>query len=290
MITNNEILVSIGIPIFNAEKYLDNAIQSIINQSYQNWELILIDDGSTDNSLQIANSYNDKRIQIVNDGENKGLIYRLNQLIYMASGEYYARMDNDDIMHVDRITKQIKYLKLHPDVDVIGSDYYSIDINNEIIGIKIQNKHLDSVKSILKNGCFAHPTVMGKTEWFKNNQYDKSSERMEDFELWIRTVSKSNFKNIEEPLLFYRSVGIPTLRKYFKSNIKIIKLLRNRNKYNISFVDSISYIVLYFIKIILYSVFYYIGKMDYLIKKRSRTISKSEKQKATESLFYSIRI
>ena len=80
MFININQLVSIGIPFYNAEKYLDYAIRSVINQSYSNWELILIDDGSTDRSLEIAKSFSDKRIKVLSDGENKGLILRLNQL------------------------------------------------------------------------------------------------------------------------------------------------------------------------------------------------------------------
>ena len=285
---DSNIKVTIGIPFYNAEKYLGDAIQSVVNQTYIHWELILLDDGSTDGSLDIAKSFKDNRIHLITDGENKGLIFRLNQLTSLVSGEYYARMDADDIMHFDRIAIQLDYLKSNPEVDVIGTDYYSIDINNEIIGRRFQNTQLNSVESVLKNGCFAHPTVMGRISWFKNNQYNKDWERMEDVELWVRTVSYSNFKNIQEPLLFYRNVGIPTLAKYLKSNMKIIKLLQKRKKYQISFLVSISYSVIYFFKIILYIFFYCIGQMDFLIKKRSQTILESEKIIATNLLKRSI--
>ena len=287
-VRNNEFLVSIGIPIYNAEKYLDNAIRSVLNQTYTNWELILVDDGSTDSSLEIAKTYTDKRIRIVTDGENKGLIYRLNQLTEMASGEYYARMDNDDIMHFDRIAHQLAFLKSHPKVDVVGSSYFSIDVNNLIIGRRIQNPLPNSVKSILKDGCFAHPTVMGRTSWFRKNQYDKSWERMEDFELWIRTINTSNFINIENPLLFYRNAGLPTLRKYIKSNIGVIKLLQMRRKYDIGFIDSIYYSASYLLKIFVYCLFFCIRRMDVLIKRRSKPIFEFEKQTIEEFLSLSI--
>ena len=284
--TNN--FVTIGIPFYNAEDYLEYAIRSVINQTYLNWELILLDDGSNDNSLEIAKAFSDNRIRIISDGINKGLISRLNQLSSLASGEFYARMDADDIMHFDRIALQVEYLKLHRDVDVVGSNYYSIDTNNKIVGSHIQNTRLNSITDVLKYGCFAHPTVMGRTEWFKKNLYDESCERMEDYELWIRTVQASKFYNLVEPLLFYRSVGVPTLNKYIKSNINIIKLLQYRRKYQISFFDSATCSGLYALKILVYFLYYCFGKMDSLVKRRSQNLIESEKFKATEILLRSI--
>lgn len=279
-----ETLVTIGIPFYNAEKFLEFAIRSVLNQTYTNWELILLDDGSNDNSLMIAQSFVDKRIQVISDGVNKGLVYRLNQLTLLASGEYYARMDADDIMDVERISKQLNYLLEYPEVDVVGSDYYSIDNNNEIIGRRIQNIKLDSVKSILKYGCFAHPTIMGRTSWFKKNQYDKNCERMEDIELWIRTVSNNKFKNIPEPLLFYRNVGVPTLKKYSKSNFGIIRLFRQRKKYKITFLYTIYFQFIFLLKVLVYLCFFLLGKMPYLIQNRSKPLSKEEILKCSVEL------
>ena len=100
-------LVTIGIPFYNASQFLEYAIKSVINQTYTNWELILVDDGSTDDSLSIARSFNDQRIKILSDGVNKGLVSRLNEIILNSRGSYIARMDADDIMHFERIEKQI---------------------------------------------------------------------------------------------------------------------------------------------------------------------------------------
>ena len=130
----NDILVTIGIPFFKDKEYLSAAIQSVINQTYQNWELILMDDGSSDGSLEIAKSFKDKRIRIVSDGKNKGLPSRLNEIVGLARGEFVARMDADDIMHPERIEKQVDYLIDHPEVNVLGTMAYVIDASNSIIG------------------------------------------------------------------------------------------------------------------------------------------------------------
>jgi len=290
MINKNISLVTIGIPFYNADQYLFQTISSVINQTYKNWELILLDDGSTDNSLKIARSFSDKRIIIISDGENKGLIHRLNQLTFLAKGEFYARMDSDDIMHFDRIRIQVNYLLTYPEVDLVGSSYYSIDLNNIIIGKTNVNFKPDSVRNILKHGCFAHPSVFGRTIWFKKNQYDKAYHRMEDIELWLRTVSFSNFRNIDVPLLFYRNVGIPTLKKYINSNLGIIKLLQQRRKYGISIPDSLMFTIRYFVKILVYFFFFSIGKINYLIKKRSLQIDSEECWFANTELLNSIEV
>ena len=283
-------LVSIGIPFYNCEKYLEFAIKSVINQSYSNWELILLDDGSADNSINIARSFIDKRIKIVSDGENKGLVFRLNQLTKLATGKYYARMDADDIMHFDRIKTQVNFMVNHPDVDVVGSRYYAIDINNKIVGITNVNMNPDSVKSILKSGCFAHPSILGKSEWFRNNPYnEKWNTMMEDVELWLRSVSNSNFKNLSEPLFFYRNVGIPTLKKYVRQTFNVMKVLQMRGKYNINFFDSFFYTIKNSLKIITYCIFYCFGSIDYLIKKRSRKMTSVEIDNTTKDLLKSIR-
>ena len=116
-------LVTIAIPAYNCQEYIDYAVQSVINQTYKNWELLLLDDGSTDGTLQKLKAYEtDDRIRIISDGQNRGLIYRLNQSINLAHGRYYARMDADDIMLIHRVQSQIDFLEKNPSIDVVGSN------------------------------------------------------------------------------------------------------------------------------------------------------------------------
>ena len=103
-------LVTIGLPFYNDRLTLELAIKSIFAQTYKNWELILVDDGSTDGSLNIAKKITDKRVRIISDEKNKGLIFRLNQIASLAKGKYLARMDADDLMQPTRIEKQVEFL------------------------------------------------------------------------------------------------------------------------------------------------------------------------------------
>lgn len=184
--TDRNTLVSIVIPVYNGEVYLRDAIQSVVNQTFQNWKLYLINDGSTDGSLVIMEEYalRDARIKVIDDGQNKGLVTRLNQSVEIAVGKYYARMDADDIMYITRIEEQVTFLESHPDVDVLGTSIMIIDNNNDIVGSDMYTGEVNS---------FIHPTVMGKLEWFRSNPYCEWALRAEDMELWSRTASKSKF-------------------------------------------------------------------------------------------------
>ena len=259
----NEVLVTIAIPIYNAEAYLAYAIQSVINQTYKNWELLLMCDGSSDNSTTIATAYakKDNRIKLVDDMTNKGLIYRLNQSIAMAKGKYYARMDADDIMVVSRIEEQVTFLDAHPEVDVCGASIMTIDNENRIVGSGFNEGKV--------NG-FIHPTVMGRTSWFKSNPYADWALRAEDFELWSRTSSVSNFYAIGKPLLFYREFGIPTFRKYYLSQRTLLKIFWRYQHYSKSFSWFITNTIKTCSKSLVYAIFATMGKCDYLISRRRR--------------------
>lgn len=271
-------LVTIAIPIFNAEHFLHDCIQSVLNQSYTNFELLLLDDGSTDNSMLIASSYSDKRISVYSDGLNRGLVYRLNQSIDLAKGEYYARMDADDIMHVNRIEKQINYLINNEVVDVVGTFAYSINIDNKVVGILKKKQFPISNMDIIRNQCFNHPTIMGRTTWFRKHKYNPKAVRMEDFDLWLRSIEKSHFSNIEEPLFFYREAGLPTFRKYIISQIGILRLGFISDKLALS--ERVFLIFISLCKCFIYVIGSFVGLIDYIMRQRSLSLSSISKDKA----------
>lgn len=215
-------MISIGIPFYNAEKYLAFAIQSVIAQSYENWELILVDDGSSDNSLKIAQDFahRDVRIRVICDGENQKLPSRLNQLIRESKGEFIARMDADDLMHPDRLKKELSFLLDNQDYDLVSGGIISIDNNNNVLGIRAVDK-LITIKKDSKNYPIVHPTVMARREWYLRNSYSLDYPRAEDYELWCRTSSIDDLKIAILPdiFLFYREFG----------NIDSTKLINSYN-------------------------------------------------------------
>lgn len=215
------IKVTIAIPVYNAELYLKEAIQSVLNQTFKSFQLIILNDGSTDSSMKIANGFLDPRIQIIDDGKNEGLQYRLNQIIDIAETTYLARMDADDIMHPQKLEKQIDVLNNNTDIDVLGTNAYTINHNSEVVGIRFK----PSIKKLSKTNGFIHPTIIGKTEWFRKNRYDNKADRIEDTELWYRTSKISNFMLLTEPLFFYREVGFNYYKKYFLANSSKLYIL-----------------------------------------------------------------
>lgn len=278
------ILVTIAIPFYNASKFLKKAISSVLNQKFQDFELILIDDGSTDDSLKIAKSFNDNRIRIISDGKNKGLIYRLNQSIELAKGMYYARMDADDIMHPMRLKKQLEYLTKNPSIDVLGTSYYSIDTNDHIRGCILLNE-----KCTKNNINILHPSVIALTSWFKKNPYSSQYIRIEDTELWMRTISFSTIYNLPEPLMFYRDFGMPIWKKYVRTQLTAIKLYSASKKYNLSYIFSAKKITTSFLKICICTILYTLGKTDIIISLRKRNLIVYDSNKATKYLAEAIK-
>ncbi|WP_418603874.1 glycosyltransferase family 2 protein [Hwangdonia sp.] len=268
---NKNPLVTIGIPFYNSEKYLAYAINSVLMQSYSNWELLLMDDGSKDNSVTIAKNFEltDSRIKVYSDGKNFKLPTRLNQLSKLAKGQFYARMDADDMMHPNRIQTQVDYLINHPEVDLLGTGLVAIDGDNKIIGIRKGKAHAKFLlKEVLFGGWCVHPTITGKTEWFKNNKYDETLTRTEDFDLWIRTVEKSHFCKIDFLGLYYREESELSLKKFLISIKQVFKLNWKNRKTIGYFYVMLSYPRKIF-KLLVYLFFHYTGLMDSLVKRRS---------------------
>ncbi len=198
-----DVTVTIGIPVYNAGRNLKYAIDSVLAQSYRNFEVLIIIDGATDNSADIAGRYTDPRIRVILSDENKGISYRINQQVQMAKGCFFARMDADDIMFPERIREQVKFMLGNPDIDVVGSQAVVIDGNNKIIGFRHSDTEL-SFLSTRERILFIHPTVFGRTDWFRKNPYPEDLAGVEDYYLWNMTYRKSGFFVLDIPLMFYR--------------------------------------------------------------------------------------
>lgn len=272
-------MLTIGIPFYNSEKFLSKAIQSVLKQTYTNWTLILLDDGSTDNSLNIAKEFaeKDNRIKVLSDGQNKHLAYRLNEIAKLCQTKYLARMDADDIMHPERLEKQLKILEQNPEIDVLGSNAYSIDDNDNIQGIRMKIDN-DEFK-LLDCKSFIHPSIIAKTTWFRANPYDIKAVRVEDYELWQRTLSKSVFKVYTQPLLFYREFGDNYYKKYF-SGFSSKKYVATKLKSKKLYLESYKHLA----KGLLFYCLNLIGKENYLIQNRYVVLNEADKLKAINIL------
>ncbi|WP_166921687.1 glycosyltransferase family 2 protein [Flavobacterium poyangense] len=266
-------LVSIGIPIYNAEQYLKLAIDSVLQQTFKDFELLLVNDGSTDKSLDIMNSFHDSRIKIINDGINKGLIYRLNEMIGLSEGQYFVRMDADDVMFPNRIEKQLELLRGNPEIDIVHGDAVSIDKDNNILGYK-KSVVIKDKNDILKGFFPIHPTVMVKRELLLKNPYKEGFIQMEDMELWYRLVDKYRFKNLSHPLLFYREDSSNNSRKH----LKMIKgKLKFAETYRTSTLNRIKIVLESYVKYTIYIVLEKLKKEHVLLNKRFQQLTQTAK-------------
>ena len=188
--------VTIAIPFFNAKDYLPDAIKSVFAQTYKDWELILIDDGSTDGSLEIAKSVNDPRVRVISDGKNKKLAVRLNEISKLAKYDYIARMDADDLMSPFRIEKQMNILINNKDLDLVTCGIFSISNKGEIKGVRHHYSNYINLSDLLnKRGMgVLHAGILGKKKWFERNQYNINLETAQDYELWVRSAAFDDFK------------------------------------------------------------------------------------------------
>lgn len=193
-------------PVWNGAKYLGAAIDSILNQTFQDFEFIIINDGSTDDSKKIIESYQDARIVLINQ-ENQGVTKSLNNGLQIAKGELIARMDADDLAMPDRLAKQLEFLNAHPEVALCGTRAVAIDKDEKII----RNfdypplSHQEIKKYFIFHNPFIHSSVMlRKSVLATVGSYDETVPRAQDYELWSRVITKFQTANLPNHLLRYR--------------------------------------------------------------------------------------
>lgn len=193
-------------PVYNGEKYLREAIESILRQTFPDFTFLIIDDGSTDNSVDIIKSYDDPRIKLLVNEKNIGISKTLNLGIEEASTKYIARMDQDDISLPNRIEEQIRFMEVHPNVGVCGTWMIAFNAENKSVLKKRPIKNDDIKAMLLFHNPMAHPTVMMQKEVLdKNNlRYDPLFDGLEDYDLWERTSMVTSMENIPKALLRYR--------------------------------------------------------------------------------------
>lgn len=225
--------ITVLMPVYNCELYIKEAVESILNQTYTNFEFIIIDDCSTDTTLQICKSFQDERIVIIEKEKNSGYTNSLNYGLSIAKGKYIARMDGDDISLPERFEKQVGFMEANEDVVLCGTSLKVID-SNKIISY---SQHHDFIKlEMLKRNCIIHPSVMIKRAVleFHSLKYDVSKEPAEDYNLWTKLLLYGKLYNFQEVLIHYRvhdlQVSQRRIEKQIESSIKTqMELLNNLN-------------------------------------------------------------
>lgn len=205
----NSPAVSVILPAYNCEKYIGKAIQSVLQQTFTDFELIVINDGSTDKTENRILQFADPRIVYLQNPGNSGLIHTLNRAIELAKGNYIARMDSDDICLPERLLKQKEYLDTHRETTMVASTINFIDANGNEKGIWPLDRKTIS-RALIRNempfeNCIAHPSIMIRGEILGKLKYNPRQVNVEDYDLWLRLLNSGYvIDKINEPLLSYR--------------------------------------------------------------------------------------
>lgn len=202
--------VTVAMSVHNAAPTLESALQSILWQTFPDWELIVVDDGSTDQTTRILSRFTDRRVRVVQGEEGqKGIARRLNQCVQLARGKYIARMDADDISYPERFERQVQYLDTHPDIDLLGHGAVLFKGDGLVVGVyPTACEHDEICRRPWWGFPLAHPTWMGKRSWFTRHPYTDNLTKGQDQELLLRNYRTSHFAALPDILLGYRMEGI----------------------------------------------------------------------------------
>lgn len=199
-------LISVLLPVYNGDKTLALALDSVLKQTLTDFELLVLDDDSSDSSREVASRFNDPRIKLIHDGARLGLAGRLNFGLELAQGQFFARMDQDDVCFPERFERQLDFLRANPDVDLLGCRAVVFRDDGQAIGLLPFSPNHESLCARPWRGIpLPHPSWMGRREWFLRHRY-RSPEvvRAEDQEILLRSYPTSRFACLDEVLLGYR--------------------------------------------------------------------------------------
>ncbi len=204
----NNPLVSVIMPAYNGEKYIGKAIESILNQTYRNWELVIVDDCGCDQTMEIVHGFQDDRISIIHNEKNEGIAYSRNKAIASSKGKYIAILDDDDVALPERLSLQVRFLEDNPEISVVGGRSYWIDEEDRII--RSVSEALTNPRYIaavyLFSGCYINCTCTFRRELYDiyNIRYQNNMLGMEDVLFWIECSKVAKMSNVEEFVSLHR--------------------------------------------------------------------------------------
>ncbi len=201
-------LVSVIMPVFNQAATLRASIESVIAQTYTDWELLVLDDCSSDGSLALLEklAHSVPKVHFVANTRNLGIAANLNRGVNAANGKYIARLDGDDSMLPERLSNQIRFLESHPAIGILGGGADLVAQDGAYINTIFQPEGHEQIAKVLPvRNPIMHPTVMARTSLLRSNPYKETLRKKQDYELWSRLISKTRFHNLQVPLISYRA-------------------------------------------------------------------------------------
>ena len=218
--------VTVLMSVYNGEKYLNEAIDSILGQTFKDFEFLIVNDGSTDKTGEILESYNDPRIKAINNKKNIGLTKSLNKGLKISKGEYIARMDADDVSMPERLEKELEFLEQNRNVGLVGTDYLFINEKGKVVHIvKCLNGSRELKEKLLEGNQFVHGSVMLRRECIdKVGTYREEFKFAQDYDFYLRIAEVYDVANISEPLYKWRidSKSISVVKKALQDKYALL--------------------------------------------------------------------
>ncbi len=198
-------LLSVCMAVRNGQATIEHAVRSIRRQTFADWELVLIDDGSIDETVNIVRAFADARIRLFQNPQSLGLAASLNMALSQSKGKFIARMDADDVCFPRRFDQQLRYLEQYPKVDLVGGQALMFCSDWDLAGVlNVPLDHEQITRTPGSSFPLLHPSWMGKADWFTRYKYDEQYIRAQDFEMLLRAMPHSVYANIPDVVLGYR--------------------------------------------------------------------------------------
>ncbi len=283
--------ITIGISFYNAEATILDAVRSVFAQTHQDWELILMDDGSTDRSLELVRSIKDPRVKIYSDGRNRRLAARLNEMAELASHDYMARMDADDLISPNRIERQLEFLIARPEMDLVSTGVCSLTNNNEPLGVRgVSESHVITPRSLLLGSSgIVHASLVGNRAWFLRNRYRENIRTGQDANLWVRGFSRDDLRVgfICDPLYYYREDGNVVRAKLLTAYRQGLRTIVKDSGSGFSFGEKLQGFSVTLAKLVAVQLLSITGSLDILRKRRNgMPMREDDKEKLLREIEY----
>ena len=268
--------VCVFIPFYNVRETLRHTVISVLNQSYPDWQLILLDDGSVDDSIDtISDLIDNDSVFLVSDNTNRGLIFRLNQMVELTDAPYIARMDADDLMHPDRLRSQMEAFRANPQLDIVSTGMAVMNKSYQVVGVRSVDRQ-PTLSDFIKYGGLVHASCIFRREFLESNKYNPGFAKAEDRELFLRGISNVNYYCVTKPLYFCSEYNRFAKRRYLDSYRTERKAIRLHGPRLVGWPATVFYLVRSEIKSFLLNVMEALGIAQRITRRASESYSEDE--------------
>jgi glycosyltransferase involved in cell wall biosynthesis len=278
--------VTVGLPFHAERDSLADAIRSVFAQSFTDWELLLVDDGSSDGSREIAERVRDPRVRLIGGGARRHLPARLNEIVQAARGELVARLDADDMLHPARLERQVQVFRDERAIDIVGTGMFNVDARGRLMSVTVPLAARAEPLHALRRDLVVHATTLATRAWLLENPYDERYPRAEDRELFARTCRTVRVAQLAEPLYlyFHRKDPTQTLRDYTGSCRDNRRIFRESGPALVGAFATTALITESIAKEAVFRAMTGLGLQQRLIERRGRRPTKAERLEAASTI------